>query len=70
MEDYELIRSLRKEGRIVLLPQKAVTSARKWRANGVWRTTFMNMAVTWLYQLGVSPERLIKWYREKLRVER
>jgi len=63
MEDYELVRSLRKQGRFVILPRKAVTSARRWRANGVGRMILINQAVTWLYMLGVSADRLARWYK-------
>jgi rSAM/selenodomain-associated transferase 2/rSAM/selenodomain-associated transferase 1 len=38
MEDYQLVRRLRQVGRFVTLPDAVVTSARRWRDNGVWRT--------------------------------
>jgi rSAM/selenodomain-associated transferase 2/rSAM/selenodomain-associated transferase 1 len=69
MEDYGLVRSLNREGKVVLLPQVAVTSARRWRTSGVWRTTFVNQVITWLFLLGVSPDKLAGWYRKKLRAK-
>ncbi|UCF30538.1 MAG: TIGR04283 family arsenosugar biosynthesis glycosyltransferase [bacterium] len=63
MEDYELWRRLRRSDRTVILPAVAVTSARRWIRHGTWRTTFIHLAVTWLYHLGVSPDRLAGWYR-------
>lgn len=66
MEDFELIRTMKREGQIAQLPQIAVSSARRWKTNGVWRTTFMNQVITWLYLLGVSPDKLAGWYRKKL----
>jgi len=62
MEDYQLIRQLRKAGKILLLPDAAVTSARRWRDNGVFRTSLRNQLTMWLYLLGVNPERLARWY--------
>jgi len=67
MEDMELVLELKRHGRFVILPQRAITSARKWQANGVWRTAFMNQVVTYLYLFGISPERLSKWYRRELK---
>jgi rSAM/selenodomain-associated transferase 2/rSAM/selenodomain-associated transferase 1 len=68
MEDFELARALKGQGRFAFLPLKAVTSARRWRDNGIWRTTLINQTVTWLYMLGMSPEKLVKWYRRKLKL--
>lgn len=65
MEDYQLIRHLRKVGKILLLPDAAVTSARRWRDNGVFRTSLRNQLTMWLYLLGVNPERLARWYHGK-----
>lgn len=62
MEDYELIRRLRKRGRIALLEPPVTTSSRRWREVGPLRNTLLNVFVTWAYVLGVSPERLRGWY--------
>jgi rSAM/selenodomain-associated transferase 2/rSAM/selenodomain-associated transferase 1 len=66
MEDYELWKRLGKVGKRSLIPQSVTTSARKWEKYGTWRVSLINLAVTWLYVLGVSPERLAKWYRGRL----
>jgi rSAM/selenodomain-associated transferase 2/rSAM/selenodomain-associated transferase 1 len=63
MEDFELIQRLRKLGRIITLPERAVTSARRWRGLGIWRTTLINQAVIFGYLIGISPARLARWYR-------
>jgi rSAM/selenodomain-associated transferase 2 len=62
MEDYELIRRLRKRGRIALLEPPVTTSSRRWREVGAVRNTLLNVFVTWAYVLGVSPARLRGWY--------
>jgi len=66
MEDYELWKRLGRVGKRSLIPLSATTSARKWEKQGTWRTTLINQAVTWLYILGVGPERLAKWYRARM----
>jgi len=65
MEDYELWKRLGRVGKRSLIPLSVTTSARKWEKQGVWRITLMNQVVTWLYLLGVSPERLAGWYRSR-----
>ena len=66
MEDYELWKRLGRVGKRSLIPLSVTTSGRKWEKHGTWRTTLINQTVTWLYVLGVSPERLARWYRGKL----
>ncbi|MDJ0799696.1 MAG: glycosyltransferase, partial [Calothrix sp. MO_167.B12] len=63
MEDFELIRQLKRQGRIVTLPAPVITSARRWLKKGVWQTTLINQVVIVAYFLDVSPERIRRWYR-------
>jgi rSAM/selenodomain-associated transferase 2 len=63
MDDFEFVRRLRRRGRITILPFPATTSARRWQAIGPWRTTWINQKVIAGHCLGVSPERLARWYR-------
>ena len=63
LEDWELVRRLRAGGGLAILPQAAVTSARRWHARGPWRNTARNALITVAYAAGVSPERLARWYR-------
>jgi rSAM/selenodomain-associated transferase 2 len=63
MEDFELVRRLRKLGRIDMLELTASTSDRRWRALGIARTTLINQAVIIGYLLGCSPYSLASWYR-------
>ena len=60
MEDQELIRRLRKRGRILTAPLPAVTSARRWRVLGIWRATILNWVLTLAYFAGMSPLRLYR----------
>jgi len=63
MEDYELARRMSRAGRTTLLPLTVRTSGRRFLSNGVVRTSIVNWTVIAAYHLGVSPERLAKWYR-------
>ncbi len=62
MEDFELVRRLRRHGKIELLSLNAVTSGRRWKTLGPWRTTVINQWVILGYYLGIAPERLARWY--------
>jgi len=65
MEDFSLIKQLKKLGRVVLAPQAVKTSARRWLRRGVFYTTILNQLIVIAYVIGVSPERLAGWYRRK-----
>ncbi len=58
MEDYEFIQRLKKRGRIFTAPVAAITSARRWKKLGLWKTTFLNYAIVIAYHLGVAPARI------------
>ncbi len=61
MEDFDLIRRLKKLGRVVLANGEAVTSARRWRREGVWRVTWTHLLCILGYFLGLHPARLARW---------
>lgn len=63
MEDYELARRMRRSGRTVLLPLAVETSGRRFVRRGVLRTAALNWWIITCFHLGVSPERLARWYR-------
>lgn len=62
MEDFELVRRLRHCGRVAIIPVPVVTSARRWLKKGVCKTTLINQIIILAYLLGVSPERIVRWY--------
>ena len=62
MDDLEMVRRLARRGRIVVLPNVAVTSGRRWRRMGVWRTMCINQFCIAGYWLGVPLETLARWY--------
>ena len=64
MEDFELVRRLKRKGRIIILPLAAITSSRRWKKLGVLRTTAVNQAVIIGYLFGIDPHKLAAWYRK------
>ncbi|MFZ5562779.1 MAG: TIGR04283 family arsenosugar biosynthesis glycosyltransferase, partial [Thermodesulfobacteriota bacterium] len=63
MEDFELMRRMRKKGHsIVLVPVPVYTDGRRWERLGVFRATVRNQRIILGYLLGVAPERLRQWY--------
>jgi rSAM/selenodomain-associated transferase 2 len=66
MEDFELVRRLKKKGRIIVLPAPVTTSARRWLHLGVWKTWFVNQAAITAYFCGIAPGTIARFYnREK-----
>ena len=61
MEDFDLMRRLRRLGRIELTPAAVTTSARRWRKLGVWRATWTNQLCILAHLLGVSCDRIARW---------
>ncbi|MCI0620178.1 MAG: TIGR04283 family arsenosugar biosynthesis glycosyltransferase [Acidobacteria bacterium] len=67
MEDFELMRRLRGRGGIAILPQPALTSARRWKEAGVLKTTLANQLIILAYLAGVPPARIARWYQRHKR---
>jgi rSAM/selenodomain-associated transferase 2 len=64
MEDVELMRRVRRRGDVIcVIPEKALTSARRWEREGVLFTTFRSWMLQTLYCCGVSPKHLARFYR-------
>jgi rSAM/selenodomain-associated transferase 2/rSAM/selenodomain-associated transferase 1 len=65
MEDFELVRRLRRRGRIVIAPVPVLSSARRWESLGIVRTTAINYAIPLAYYLGAPPSKLARWYHKE-----
>ena len=65
MEDFELIRRLKKKGDIVILPESVKTSPRRWQNFGIFKTWFLNQIIVGAYFIGIPPRRLAFWYRRE-----
>jgi len=60
LEDVEIIKRLRQLGNLVITPETATTSARRWQQGGVLRTMARHQLILAGHALGVSPQRLAK----------
>ena len=63
MEDVAISKKLRLITRPICSTSKVVTSARRWKKNGVLRTVFKMWCYRFAFFIGVSPERLAQGYR-------
>jgi len=67
MEDLEFSRRLRRLGNAVLLDPPLWSSPRRFRRQGNWRTTLLNVVFIGLFYFGVDPGTLHRWYYRKFR---
>jgi rSAM/selenodomain-associated transferase 2 len=64
MEDVELMSRIRRSGKkIKIFYDRVKTSPRRWEREGVLYCTLRNYANQLLYFLGVSPHKLVNWYK-------
>ena len=63
MEDVALSSRLRKIERPLLLEGPVHVDARRWEHRGPVRQTLRNWSIQFAYAVGVSPQRLNRWYR-------
>ena len=66
-EDLDLARSIRRAGRLVLLSERAWTSARRYESAGVTRTVLRNLLALVAYGVRLDGERVARWYRSGAR---
>jgi rSAM/selenodomain-associated transferase 2/rSAM/selenodomain-associated transferase 1 len=65
MEDFILVRRLRREGKIIIVDKAVATSPRRWMHLGIFKTWLINQLIILAYYLGFSPERLVRLYRRE-----
>lgn len=62
MEDIEFSMRLKWVAKPARLRAPVITSTRRWQQQGVVRTILLMWSLRFLYWLGVSPQRLARWY--------
>ena len=62
MEDIAFSRVLKSKGSVACLKNKVVTSARRWKNEGIWRTILKMWALRLSFLAGISPLRLKRFY--------
>lgn len=65
MEDFDLVRRLRRAGRIRIAPASVQTSARRWLRRGPWRTTLTNQLMILRFLAGADLDELAAYYRRQ-----
>jgi len=63
LEDVMLVEQIRNRGKLKIIDEYAITSARRWRERGMVRSTLVNWAIMLGYYLGVSPDKLVKTFK-------
>lgn len=70
MEDVEIVRRVRRlGGRMKIQDSFVRTSCRRLEAEGVARRVLKNYLISVLYAVGVSPEKLVRYYSEDYRLK-
>lgn len=62
MEDIAFSRALKKHCRPACIRQPLLTSARRWRQQGIFRTILTMWCLRLAYFVGISPDQLVKHY--------
>ena len=65
LEDVEMVKNIKKRGRMGKSPVRITTSAQRFRESGLISQQLRNIAIVVLYKMGISPEHLIKFYPYK-----
>ena len=64
MEDVDFMQRVKKKKKKLLIVKPSVmTSARRWKKEGLFYTTIRNWTLIMLYMAGVGPEKLARFYR-------
>ncbi|MAJ60945.1 MAG: hypothetical protein CBC48_13685 [bacterium TMED88] len=61
MEDLDLVRAMRRQGRVVCLDAKVETSGRRYLEAGRWTTAVRHLGALLLWGLGVNRARIAGW---------
>ncbi|NOY68742.1 MAG: glycosyltransferase family 2 protein [Deltaproteobacteria bacterium] len=63
MEDIDLMQRIRQSGLAIdIIKRPVMTSPRRWESSGIIFTTLRNLVLSTLFYLGVSAERLARYY--------
>lgn len=62
MEDFELVKRIKKKTKFHIIPKSVTVSARKYRENSWLKVQLANLFIFSLFQLGVAPQQLKKSY--------
>lgn len=63
MEDFDIIRRIRKVARFMVIPKDVVVSARKYETNSWLRVQLANVTAVLLFRFNVDPNRIARTYK-------
>lgn len=66
-EDNEIVKRLYNENQFVVIPKNLITSARRYRENGVWRLQYHFVVIHIKHWLGHPMERLVDYFRRNVK---
>lgn len=66
-EDNEIIKRLYLQKQFVVIPKYLITSARRYRKNGVWQLQYHFTVIHLKRRLGHSVESMLDYYRKKVK---
>jgi rSAM/selenodomain-associated transferase 2 len=66
-EDNELISRLYNKKEFVVIPENLITSARKYRENGIWRLQYHFAVIHLKRRLGHSAESMLNYYNKRIK---
>ncbi len=64
MEDVDICKRLKKEGKLVQINEKIISSSRRFKKQGILKTWIHMQLNRFLYFIGTSPTRLSEFYKE------
>lgn len=70
LEDQEIVKRLQKLGKFTVLQQSVLSSARKYRTNGVYKTQAIYYYIYLLYTLGFSQQQLVNKYKALIKQDK
>lgn len=62
MEDFELVRRIKRKTNFCIIPKSITVSARKYQNNSWLRVQLANLSVFMLFHFGMAPDKLKKMY--------
>ena len=67
MEDQEIIHRIKQHSRFIVMKDYVITSARKYRDNGIYRMQAIFFYIWFLYYAGYQQERLLQIHKRLIR---
>jgi rSAM/selenodomain-associated transferase 2 len=70
LEDQEIIKRLKRNGKFKVVKKAVTTSARKYLANGIYKTQAIFFLIYFMYRLGCSQQKLVNTYQKLIRQDK